>query len=176
MASGALLTAGLGIAALAKNNNSFYKKAEPLIDKFTKTFEFTSKGDLEMLHYGALIYPVSVLSYFIASRDKYEILENLRRFSVTIPMMFYGEKLIQNPIYRSVDKKFKTNLINKDGIKKYTDIFKMPENMRVKFLKSKNIAQLSTFLINTVALAGAVTLINRFETKRKYNKENSKNG
>lgn len=175
LASSAMLIAGAGAVGMAKKSDNFYNKIEPFLDKFTKIFEFTSSGDLELLHYGALIYPVSVLSYFLSSRDKYEVLENLRRFSITIPMMFFGEKIVQNPIYRAVDKKFKTNLIDKNGIKKYSDIFKMSENSRAKALKSKNIAQLSTFLINTVALAGAVTLINRFETKRKFNKENNKN-
>ena len=170
-----LLALSAGAVATAKNKN-IYDKIEPKLNKFIKNFEFTKTGDLKMLHYGALIYPVSILSYFLSSRDKYEKMENARRFSITVPMMFFGEKLIQNPIYKAVDKNFKTNLFENGKIKSYKDILSDSSAAQKQLLKSKNIAQLLTFSINTVALAGAVTLLNRFETKRKFNEDKAKNG
>ena len=54
---------------------------------FLKHLDFTKDCDLRLAHYGALIYPASIAGYFYASRDKYERLENARRFSITVPLM-----------------------------------------------------------------------------------------
>ena len=174
--SGVISGAVLGITAvclaLAKNK-ALYKKAEPALDKFIKNFEFTKNCDLEMLHYGALIYPASIAGYFYASRDKYEVMENLRRFSITVPLLLFGEKLIQNPIYRHFDKKFGTKIIDNTGVKTYKDIFKLPESQKMIALKAKNRAYGLTFFINTIAIAAAVALLNRVETKRHYKKEHN---
>ena len=166
-------TVGLALAVmeLGKNPN-IYKKIEPFIDKFVKKFAFSQKGDLELIHYGALIYPVSIASYFYASRDKYEKQENARRFSITVPLMFFGEKLIQNPIYKKFDKIFKTNVIENGNIKTYKEILQMPIEKQKQMLKSKNCAYGLTFFINTMAIAGAVALLNRIATKRKFEREN----
>lgn len=159
-----------GIMTLAKNKN-VYKKLEPVLDKTFKHLDFTKNCDLELAHYGALIYPVSIASYFYASRDKYEKLENARRFSITVPLMFFGEKLIQNPIYKKFDKIFKTNVMENGNIKSYKDILKLPKEQQKQMLKSKNFAYGSTFFINTMAIAAAVALLNRFETKRNFEKD-----
>lgn len=166
-----VLLANRGIMSSALKNKEFYKKAEPLIDKTIKHFDFTKSGDLELKHYGALIYPVSIASYFYASRDKYEVQENARRFSVTVPLLFYGEKLIQNPIHKFADKKFKTNIFNNGNIKSYEEIMKMPLKERQQSIKAKNIAYGSTFFINTMAIAMGVALLNRYETKKRYERE-----
>ncbi len=168
--SGVVLTATAGVLALSKNNK-FYQKAEPFIDKIIKYFDFTKTGDLELLHYGALIYPVSIASYFYASRDKYEVMENARRFSITVPLLFFGEKLVQNPIYKHFDKKYNTDVFNGGNIKSYKDILKLPEDKMKQMLKTKNKAYGLTFFINTLAIAAAVALLNRIETKRNYKKE-----
>lgn len=160
-----------GILALAKNKK-IYNAIEPGITKIVKGLEFTKSGDLELMHYGALIYPVSIASYFYASRDKYEVMENVRRFSITVPLLFGGEKLIQNPIHKFFDKKFGTNVIDKNGIKSYSDILKLPSKQRDKLLKTKNWAYGLTFLINTMAIAAAVAALNRFETKRNFERDN----
>lgn len=165
-----ILGATAGFLALSKNKN-FDKTFEPIVNKTIKHFDFSKTGDLELKHYGALIYPVSIASYFYASRDKYEVQENARRFSITVPLMFFGEKLIQNPIHKAVDKKFKTNIFNKGNIKSYEEILKMPEKMRKKEIKSKNIAYGLTFFINTMFIAFGIALLNRYETQRRYNRE-----
>lgn len=170
---GALALTGAALGLM--KNDKIYKKAEPFLDKTLKHLDFTKKGDLELMHYGALIYPVSIASYFYASRDKYEKLENARRFSITVPLMFFGEKLIEKPIYKAFDKKFGTNVLENGKIKSYKEILAMPLNEQKQYLKSKNIAYGLTFFINTIAIAGAVALLNRIETKRKFNKENSDN-
>ena len=159
-----------GIIALSKNKN-FYKKIEPFIDKFIKHFDFTKSCDLELKHYGALIYPVSIASYFYASRDKYEVQENARRFAITVPLLFFGEKLIQNPIHKSVDKNFGTNIFNNGKIKSYEEIKKMAKPLQKKSIKAKNLAYGLTFLINTMAIAAGVALLNRYETNRRYKQE-----
>lgn len=164
---------GLGIISLAKNKK-VYKVFEPVFDKIIKYFDFTKSGDLELAHYGALIYPVSIAGYFYASRDKYEEMENARRFSITVPLMFFGEKLIQNPIYKAFDKHFKTKVMENGKIKTYKEILKMPVTEQSKHLKSKNRAYGLTFFINTMFIAAAVAILNRIETKRKY--ENDKKG
>ena len=84
--SAAGLAATLGFLQEAKNKN-FYKTVEPYLDKFLKHLDFTKDCDLRLAHYGALIYPASIAGYFYASRDKYERLENARRFSITVPLM-----------------------------------------------------------------------------------------
>ena len=168
--------ATLGLAAAAKNKN-IYKNFEPILNKTIKHFDFTKNGDLKLSHYGALIYPVSIASYFYASRDKYEKLENARRFSITVPLMFFGEKFIQNPIYKKFDKIFKTNVYNNGDIKTYKDIFKLPKPEQSKMLKAKNWSYALTFTTNTMAIAGAVALLNRIATKQKFERENrSKTG
>jgi len=162
------LTAGfLGIS----KNKDIYEKIEPFIDKIIKHFDFTKTGGLELLHYGALIYPVSIASYFWASRDKYEKMENIRRFSITVPLLFFGEKLIQNPIYKYFDKKFNTNIFDGKNIKTYKEIFKLPDIQKNSAIKAKNWAYGLTFFINTMAIAAAVALLNRIQTKKKYKKD-----
>jgi|GEM_PF-3544812 len=163
-----------GITAFSKNN-IFYKKAEPFIDKIIKHFDFNKAGDLELKHYGALIYPASIAGYFWACRDKYEKQENARRFAVTVPLMFYGEKLIQNPIYKAADKKFKTNIFNGGSPLSYNEILKMPEALKQSALKAKNTAYGLTFFINTMLIAFGIALLNRIETKRQYEREHKQN-
>ena len=163
-----IVTAGI---IFASKNKTLYKKFEPIITSTIKHFDFTKSGDLELKHYGSLIYPVSIASYFYASRDKYEKQENARRFSVTVPLMFFGEKLIQNPIYKSIDKHFGTNVTTENGIKSYNEIMKMKGSIKNKMLKSKNLAYGTTFFINTMAIAAGIALLNRIETKRKYERE-----
>lgn len=120
-----------------------------------------------------LIYPVSIASYFYASRDKYEKLENARRFSITVPLMFFGEKLIQNPIYKKFDKIFKTNVFDNGNIKSYKEILRLPLEQQKQMLQSKNWAYGLTFTINTMAIAAAVALLNRIATKQKFDRENN---
>ncbi len=171
--SGGVLATTAVLLKASKNKN-IYEKLEPVIDKTLKHFEFEKSGDLKTAHYGALIYPASIAGYFAASRDKYERQENARRFSVTVPLLFFGEKLIQNPIYKKADKIYKTDIFNDGKIKTYKDILKLPQNEQKQLLKSKNFAYASTFLINTIMIAGAVALLNRIETKKLYEKEHKK--
>lgn len=133
--------------------------------------DFTKDCDLRLAHYGALIYPASIAGYFYASRDKYERMENARRFSITVPLMFFGEKLIQNPIYKKFDKIYKTDVFNGGNIRTYKEISKLPENMQKQMLKSKNAAYSLTFTINTMAIAAAVALLNRAATRREFNRD-----
>lgn len=168
--AGSTIGATAGLLALSKNKK-IYKAIEPLIDKTIKHFDFTKSGDLELLHYGALIYPASIAGYFYASRDKYEVMENVRRFSITVPLLFFGEKLIQKPIHKYFNKKFNTNIFDKDGIKSYKDICSLPLKEQKRAFKAKNWAYGLTFFINTMAIAAAVALLNRIETKRNYKKE-----
>ena len=177
-----LITAGgicLGLTGAVlgvSKNDKIYQKIEPSLTKFIKSLEFTKTGDLQTAHYAALIYPVSILGYFISCRDKYEVFENARRFSVTVPLLFLGEKIFQNPIYKFFDKKFKTNVMDSKGkIKSYDDILKLSKETQKQMLKSKNYSYGITFLINTIAIAGAVALLNRIQTKKMYNKENNLN-
>ena len=170
-AAGGLILGGTVLAG-ARNKN-IYKKIEPALDRFLKYFDFTKSGDLELAHYAGLIYPVSIASYFYASRDKYEKLENARRFSITVPLLFWGEKLIQKPIYKKFDKIFKTNVMENGNIKSYREILKMPDDVQKQFLKSKNWAYGLTFFTNTMAIAAAVALLNRVATKQKFNREYS---
>ena len=164
------LGATFGLLFAAKNKN-FYKKAEPYLDKFLKHLDFTKDCDLKLAHYGALIYPASIAGYFYASRDKYERMENARRFSITVPLMFFGEKLIQNPIYKKFDKIYKTDVFNGGNIRTYKEISRLPENMQKQMLKSKNAAYSLTFAINTMAIAAAVALLNRAATRLEFNRD-----
>lgn len=163
-----------GIISLGAKNKKIYDKIELFIDKIDKLFEFSSDNDLKLSHYAALIYPFSIAGYLSASRDKYERNENIRRFSITVPLLFLGEKIIQNPIYKFFDKRFKTNVFNNGNIKSYKEILKMPDYKQKNYLKSKNFSYGLTFLTNTILIAAAVALLNRFETKRKYLKDNKK--
>lgn len=172
--SAGIVGAGAIITTLGKNPK-LYKKFEPIVDKIVKYFSFKENGDLNLAHYGALIYPVSIASYFYASRDEYEKAENTRRFSITVPLMFFGEKLIQNPIYKKFDKIFKTNVMENGNIKSYKEILQLPKNQQKQMLKSKNWAYGSTFLINTMAIAAAVALLNRAATKQKFERDKMEN-
>ncbi len=163
-----------GILAAAKNDK-IYELVNPFISKMVKTFDFTKTGDLKLAHYGAFIYPVSIASYFYASRDKYEKQENARRFSVTVPLMFFGEKVIEKPIHKGFDKLFNTKVMENGLIKSYDEILKLPESIRNQYLKSKNWSYGLTFLINTVLIGAAVGVLNRIATKKRYNKENKEN-
>ncbi|MBR1617382.1 hypothetical protein IJ670_04455, partial [bacterium] len=65
---------GLGASfVLTSKNDKIYQKTKPIIDNINKWFKFNQDNNLEKIHYGALIYPASILGYFKASRDKYEI-------------------------------------------------------------------------------------------------------
>ncbi len=174
------LTAIAGLASVLTvtkllKNGKIYKTVEPALNSFIKHLDFTKSGDLELAHYGALIYPVSIASYFYASRDKYEKMENARRFSITVPLLFFGEKLIQNPIYKKFDKIFKTNVMENGNIKSYKEILKLPKEQQKAMLRTKNMAYGLTFTINTMAIAAAVALLNRLETKRKFEKDKHNN-
>ena len=176
MISAASLGLTTGILLLSKRS-SFYNRIEPAINKIIKYFDFTSNCDLENAHYGFLIYPASIAGYFSACRDKYEVKENIRRFSITVPLLFFGEKLIRKPIYRTLDKLFKTNVVVEDikGSFKTLDqnqIMKLPKHLQKQLLKTKNAAYLITFLINAMTIAAAISLVNRISTKKAYEKNN----
>ena len=173
-----------GIAALSSlfatgailglcKNDKVYEKLKPLISDFVSKMEFSDKADLKLMHYAALIYPASIAGYFSASRDKYEVMENVRRFCVTVPLLFLGDKVIEKPIYRFFDKCFKTEVMNSDGIKSYSDILKMPENVQKDFLKTKNWAFALNFITSTMLVAAGVALLNRIQTKKHYEKDNN---
>ncbi len=168
------LTLTSGILTAAKNDN-FYKKIEPALTSIVKHFDFTKTNDLKLSHYGAFIYPVSIASYFYASRDKYERKENARRFSVTVPLLFFGERLIEKPIYKGFDKLFNTQVMQNGIVKSYDEILKLPEKLQKQYLKSKNFSYASTFLMNTIAIGAAVALLNRIATKKQYERENINN-
>ncbi len=165
------LSGAFGAVGLSKNKN-FYKYFEPLLNKVVKTLEFSKDNDLKLAHYGALIYPVSILGYFCASRDKYEVKENIRRFSVTVPLLFFGEKIIEKPIYGFFDKINKTNVLDNGIIKSYKDILSTKGDIQKNLLKTKNPAYALTFLTNTIFIAGAVALLNRIKTKENFKKDN----
>ncbi len=174
LSSAILLTLSSALLKTAKNNK-IYKFTQPLISGIVKNFEFSKSNDLKLSHYGALIYPVSIFSYFKASRDKYEKQENARRFAITVPLLFFGEKLIEKPIYNLSDKLFNTKIIENGIIKSYNEILKMPDVIKNQYLKSKNFAYGSAFFINTFAIASAVGILNRISTKTNFEKENKKN-
>lgn len=71
----------------------------------------------------------------------------------------------------TVDKIFKTKVIENNKIKSYKDIFKMPLEKQTKYLKSKNLSYGLTFIINTMAISAAISLLNRIKTKQQYLKE-----
>lgn len=162
------------ILAAAKNDK-VYDFIKPIISKTVKSFDFTKTGDLKLAHYGAFIYPISIASYFYASRDKYERQENARRFSITVPLLFFGEKVIENPIHKCFDKLFNTKIIENNVIKSYDEILKLSQPMQKQYLKAKNWSYGLTFLINTMAIGVAVGILNRIATKKRYNKENNVN-
>lgn len=164
----------IGAILAAAKNQKVYDKVKPFISKVVNNFDFTSTGDLKLSHYAALIYPVSIASYFAASRDKYEKKENARRFSITVPLMFFGEKLIEKPIHERFDKLFNTKVIENGVIKSYDEILKLPEKMQKNYLKTKNLSYGLTFLTNTIAIAAAVGILNRIATKNQYMRENNK--
>lgn len=68
----------------------------------------------------------------------------------------------------TVDKIFKTKVIENNKIKSYN---KMPLEKQTKYLKSKNLSYGLTFLINTMAISAAISLLNRIKTKQQYLKE-----
>jgi hypothetical protein len=159
------LTVTAGFISLAKNPTIF-KKAEPFINGLIKKLDFNG-NNATLKQFGYLIMPVSVGSYLAASRDKYEVLENIQRFAITIPMMFFGQDAIEKRIYKFFDKKFGSNLTTGNSIKTYKEIFAETTN-QTKNLKSKNWSIALAFLINTSLMAAAVGLLNRVATKKRY--------
>ena len=167
--------AGIGITAgilSGAKNEKFYNKIQPALTKFVKKLDFSKNGDLKLAHYGALIYPVSIASYFYASRDKYERQENARRFSVTVPLLFFGERIIEKPIYKHFDRVFNTKVLENGRTKTYEEILKLPDKIQKQYLKSKNLSYGLTFLTNTMAIAAAIGILNRIATKKQYQREN----
>ena len=86
--------------------------------------------------------------------------------------MFFGEKLIEKPIHKGFDKLFNTNVLENEKIKTYEEIMKFPDKLQKNMLKSKNFAYASTFLINTMAIAAGIGILNRLKTKKQYEKDN----
>ncbi len=170
--AGLLTMAGL---LLSCKNEKIYNLLKPVMEKFNKSFGFNENNSLKLMHYAALIYPASILGYFKASRDKYEKMENTRRFSVTVPLLFLGDKVIEKPIYKFFDKKFNTSVMDNGSIKSYNEILKMPDSIKNQFLKTKNWAFGLNFLVSTILVAGGVALLNRIQTKKNYEKENNLN-
>ena len=174
-----LFTAGAALSTIAliasSKNEKIYKKIEPIIKKINEHFSFNKDGDLKLLHYAVLIYPASILGYFKASRDKYEVMENIRRFSISVPLLFLGDKIIEKPIYKFFDKKFNTSVTDKNNIKSYEDILKLPKEKQNQFLKAKNFSFGLNFLASTMLVAAGITLLNRIQTKRNYEKDNNLN-
>lgn len=169
-AAGATLTA---IFMAAHSIPALRNKIQPVTDGIIKHFDFKGKAGLTLKQLGFLIMPVSVKSYFDASRDKYEVFENIRRFSITIPMMFFGQDFIEKRIYKLFDKIYKSNLAQSSGITTYKDILKFPVKEQAASLKAKNWSITLAFMINTLGLALAVALLNRYSTKKNYQRETS---
>lgn len=167
------LTATAGLFLLAKNPNIF-EKIQPFVDKTIKHFDFKGNAGLTLKQLGFLVMPVSIASYFAASRDKYEVLENARRFMITVPMMFFGQDFVEKSIYKYFDKLFHSTLASSKGIKTYDEILKLPPVERAINLKSKNWSIAVAFLINTMAIAGVVGLLNRITTKKNFMREQQK--
>ena len=164
------LLASLSLILFSKNKDN-YKKIEPLIKKFNEIFK-TDDG-LKLIHYGALIYPVSILGYLKASRDKYEKQENIRRFSVSVPLLLAGDKLIEKPIYKFFDKEFNTSVLDKNQIKTYDEILKIKDNKQM--LKTKNWAFGLNYFVSTILVAAGIMILNRIKTKKNYEKESNLN-
>ncbi|MEW5821775.1 MAG: hypothetical protein AB1782_16395 [Cyanobacteriota bacterium] len=164
------LTFTAGTVALARNN-TIYKNIEPAINSIVKHFDFKGNAGLTIKQLGFLIMPVSIASYFIASRDKYEILENARRFIITVPMMFFGQDLVERKIYRFFDRAWGSTLTSSKGIRTYDELLKLPFKEQAINLKSKNWAIALAFLINTMAIGAAVSILNRISTKHRYQKK-----
>ena len=158
---------------LSCKNKKIFNKLEPLIKKFNKSLEFNKNGDLKLAHYASLIYPISILGYLNSSRDKYEKMENIRRFSVSVPLLLAGDKVIEKPIYKYFDKKFKTSNLKNNKILSYDEILKLPDNIKKQALKSKNFAFGLNFLTSTILVGLGVSLLNRIQTKKSYNKDNN---
>ncbi|MGD9581235.1 MAG: hypothetical protein AB7V50_07670 [Vampirovibrionia bacterium] len=156
-----------GIIKAAKNP-AIFKKLEPLLNKTVKHFDFEGNAGLSLKQLGFLIMPVSIGSYFAACRDRFEVLENIQRFCITIPMMFFGQDIVEKNIYKFFDKKWGSTLALNKGISTYKEILEMPVAKQIVNLKSKNWAIASAFLINTSAIALAVGILNRISTKRRY--------
>ena len=156
----------VGFMSLAKNP-AIFKKVEPFINKVIKNIDFSSKNEATLKQFGYLIMPVSVGSYLAASRDKFEVFENIQRFAITIPMMFFGQNAIEKRIYKFFDKKFGSDLASGKSLKSYEEILKQAKN-QAKNLKSKNWSIALAFLINTSLMATAVGLLNRISTKKRY--------
>ena len=166
----ATLAATGAILVFGKTNKG-YKLIEPFLDKVIKYFNFTKTDDLNIAHYALLIFPTSIASYLNSCRDKYERNENIRRFSVTVPMLLFGTKVIEKPLYKVFDKKFATKVLENDRIKTYEDILKLPEITAKKYLKTKNFACGLNFFTNTLAIAAAISLLNRVATRKAFEKE-----
>ena len=156
---------------LSCKNETIYNKAQPILSKINKIFD--ANNGLKLIHYASLIYPVSILGYINSSRDKYEKMENVRRFSVSVPLLLFGDKFIEKPLHKFFDKKFNTSVFENNKIKSYDEILKMKNNKQ--FLKSKNCAFGLNFLTSTVFVAAGVALLNRIQTKRHFNKDNKEN-
>lgn len=169
--AGAGLALTAGIIKLSKNP-ALFKTLEPIINKTVKHFDFSGNAGLTLKQLGILIMPVSIASYFAACRDKYEVLENVRRFAITLPMMFFGQDYIEKNIYKHFDKKWGSSLAVNKGISTYKEILKMPLAKQAINLKSKNWSVAMAFLINTSAIAAAVGILNRISTKKRYLAEN----
>ena len=160
---------------LSCKNKKIYNKFEPLIRKFNKLLEFNKNSDLKLAHYAGLIYPISISGYLNSARDKYEKQENIRRFSVSVPLLLAGDKIIEKPIYKYFDKKFSTSNLKDNKILSYDEILKLPDNIKKQALKSKNFAFGLNFLISTIFVGLGVSLLNRIQTKKSYNKDNNLN-
>jgi len=159
-----------GAVTLAKRP-AIFNKIEPAINKIIKHFDFKGDSGLTTKQLGFLIMPVSVASYFAASRDKYETWENIRRFTITLPMMFFGQNIVEKSVYKFFDKIHGSSLATAKGITSYDEILKMPASKRAKSLKSKNCSIATAFFINTMAIAAAVAALNVISTKNKFKKE-----
>lgn len=164
----------VGAMALSCKNKNFYKKVEPYLTGFIKKFEFNDKFDFDNIHYAAFIYPVSIASYFYACRDKYETRENAVRFSITVPIMFLFDKLIEKPIHKMSNFLFNSNVFNKNNIMKFEDILNnssITEKAQTKLLNAKAFGYATTFTVKTLVLGAAVALLNRYWSKKQYERE-----
>jgi hypothetical protein len=144
---------------------------QPINNFLLKHLDFEGQAGLSLKQLGFLIMPVSIKSYFDASRDRYEVFENARRFLITIPMMFFGQDFVEKKIYKFFDRRFGSQLSQGNKITSFDDILKMPKNLQAKNLKAKNWSIALAFLINTMGIAFAVGVLNRLSTKRNYQDE-----
>ena len=107
------------------------------------------------------------------ARQNLFMLFSLGILAIIYLLLFFGEKLIQNPIHKKFDKIFKTNVFENGKIKSYKEILSLPQKQQKNMLKSKNWAYGLTFATNTMAIAAAVALLNRIATKQKFLRDNS---